>query len=115
MCFLLNVLDFRLVGIMPPCTLNTLFGIRCAGCGGTRCIQALLSGKPLIALFYNPFLVIAIILLAVLFIKFVVCSLKKNYVAPTYSVKPWVAIVIAVVAVGYTIIRNLDFYKHFFY
>ena len=115
MCIILNITSFRLVGLLPPCMLNTLFGIRCAGCGGTRCIQALFSGKIFVALFYNPLLVISIIALLVLFVRFIVGSLKKNYIAPSYSIKPWVAISIGAVFVLFMIIRNFDFYQIFFY
>lgn len=36
-----------------PCPVNLLTGIYCIGCGGTRCIEALLKGKILLAIKQN--------------------------------------------------------------
>ncbi|MBQ6570465.1 MAG: DUF2752 domain-containing protein [Clostridia bacterium] len=112
---IINLAHFHLVGILPPCPLNTLFGIRCAGCGGTRCVQSMLSGNLLFALYYNPIVLLGTVSLAIYFGWFVFNSLKKNYTPPKYDLKTWQGIAIAAVLVGFMIIRNFDFYKHFFY
>lgn len=38
----------------PPCTLHSLTGLYCPGCGGTRALAALLRGHPLCSLYYHP-------------------------------------------------------------
>ncbi len=38
---------------MIPCPVNFFTGIYCIGCGGTRCIEALLKCRPLLAMRQN--------------------------------------------------------------
>lgn len=39
---------------LPPCVLNTYFGLYCPGCGGTRAFVSLLHGHILQSLWYHP-------------------------------------------------------------
>lgn len=39
-----------------PCFFNTVLGIYCPGCGGTRALSALLHGHFLKAIWYHPFI-----------------------------------------------------------
>ena len=41
---------------IPPCTLHSITGYYCPGCGGTRAVYALFQGKFLTSLFYQPFI-----------------------------------------------------------
>lgn len=41
--------------VLPPCTLYSLTGFYCPGCGGTRAVYALFHGNFFTALFYHPF------------------------------------------------------------
>lgn len=45
-------------GFLPqaPCFFNTVLGIYCPGCGGTRALLALLHGHFLLAVWYHPFI-----------------------------------------------------------
>lgn len=45
----------------PPCSLRTLTGIPCVGCGGTRAIQALSRGDFPTALAFNPLAAAAVL------------------------------------------------------
>jgi hypothetical protein len=38
----------------PPCGFKTVLGIPCVGCGGTRAMMALVSGRPFDAVRFNP-------------------------------------------------------------
>jgi hypothetical protein len=46
-----------------PCWLHTLTGLHCPGCGGTRCVYALLHGDLRQALAYNALFVVSLPLL----------------------------------------------------
>ena len=48
---------FQFIGPIPPCTLHSLTGYYCPGCGGTRAIMALLHGHPLRSLYYHPIVI----------------------------------------------------------
>lgn len=44
----------RLPAQAPPCGFKTILGIPCVGCGGTRAMMALVAGRPLEAVRFNP-------------------------------------------------------------
>ena len=56
--FLLGVVYLLLLRLTPfqgfPCMFYEWTGLLCPGCGLTHAAQALLDGKPLLALSYNP-------------------------------------------------------------
>lgn len=45
---------------VPPCGFRSAFGIPCVGCGGTRAMKSLASGRFLEAVSYNPAVVLGI-------------------------------------------------------
>lgn len=60
---------FGLKWIWPatmPCVFRLLTGLYCPGCGGTRAVLALLTGRPLVSFLYHP-LVLYCVVLAVWF------------------------------------------------
>ena len=46
------------------CIWDKMLGIYCPGCGGTRAVLALLQGRPLLSLWYHPFVLYAAVLYA---------------------------------------------------
>lgn len=48
---------FRFLDPVPPCSLHTLTGYYCPGCGGTRAVIALFHGHPLRSLYYHPIVI----------------------------------------------------------
>jgi len=110
-----GVFKFELVGLLPPCPFNSLFGIRCAGCGATRSLSSLFHGKFWAAIYFNPLFVIALFIFLLCFIKFIFKALKQNYTPPTYKLSNIKIIAIAVIIVCFIVVRNFDFYKAIFY
>lgn len=112
---LVGVFNVRIVGVLPPCPFNYVLKIHCAGCGATRGLQCLLHGKFAKAFWYNPVFVIALIFLAVIYVRFTVNAFRRNYKTPKYDVNSVFLISLAVMAFSFMIIRNFSFYKSVFY
>ena len=60
------------------CSMKVLFGIPCPGCGGTRAIICLFSGRMFSALCYNAFAVYATVLYLIFFITQTLKYLTKG-------------------------------------
>ena len=52
--------DFSISGQMPPCVFHRLTGYFCPGCGGTRSVKALLSGRFLVCAVDYPMVFYAV-------------------------------------------------------
>lgn len=87
-----------------PCPLWTCLRIYCPGCGGTRCIMALLHGEPVRALKYNALAVGALLLFMLYWAENVLELFGKRVKLIPESR----AFVIAAsgIAVAYIILRN---------
>lgn len=60
------------------CSMRTLFGIPCPGCGGTRAIVCLFTGRVFSAIYYNAFVVYAVVLYLIFFITQTLERLTKG-------------------------------------
>ena len=60
------------------CSMRVLFDIPCPGCGGTRAIICLFTGKFASAIYYNAFVVYAVILYLIFFITQTLKRLTKG-------------------------------------
>ena len=93
------------------CLLYSTVGLKCVGCGGTHCINALSKGMIVEAFRYNSFVVISGIILVLVLIlmnlAWVFKSEKANLaLRKLCNVK--LAIVFAVLLVAYSIGRNVS-------
>lgn len=66
--------------ILPsfPCGIHELFKVYCPGCGGTRAAFALLQGHVLQSLFYNPAVLLGILLILYYELGVIVTLIRKN-------------------------------------
>lgn len=87
-----------------PCPIRTFWGIYCPGCGGTRCMYALLKGNIIRALRCNVLFVTAM-LLAVLFWLETLFSLVGKSVKLIPRSRTFI-IAASGIAVAYIILRN---------
>ncbi len=60
------------------CSMRVLFGIPCPGCGGTRAIICLFTGKIFSAIYYNAFAVYVVVLYLLFFITQTLKRLTKG-------------------------------------
>lgn len=60
------------------CIWDTVFGIYCPGCGGTRAMRALFHGEILAALWYHPVVVYGIVLYCIFMVSQLLAILSKG-------------------------------------
>lgn len=92
-------------GPYPPCPSRGLFGIDCPGCGGLRGTNALLHGRVGEALDHNLLLLPTLAVLAVM-LGFWLLPLVGRPARP-FNPPRWVVAVGVVVAVAFTVARNV--------
>lgn len=79
----------------PKCVLVQTTGIYCPGCGTSRALHALMEGRVADALRMNALMIVALPLLATMFIR------------PEWFRRPWIGWTAFGVLLGYAILRNL--------
>lgn len=91
----------------PPCLILEATGLYCAGCGGQRMFYALLRGDFPAAFFHNPFLFCLLPLVCGYLLWEALRYLKKQ--RPLYKSRRflWLFGMILVLAVIFTVLRNL--------
>lgn len=71
-------LNLDLLKLVPPCGFRFITGYYCPGCGGTRAVRALFSGKFITSFFYHPFVIYCAIIMAVFMITNTIQLLSRN-------------------------------------
>lgn len=101
------LLAFLVFVLRPPCLILKLTGFFCPGCGGQRMILALLRGDFAGAFHYNPFLFFFLPLAGAYCVWEAARYIRKK--PPLYNRRGFLAAaaVIAVLAVIFTVLRNL--------
>jgi len=92
-------------GFYPICLFHSLTGWNCPGCGGTRAAYQLLHGHLIRALHDNALLVLMLAGLATGSVRWVVQKMRKQPATWEVPAKVWWAFV--VIAIGFTVLRNL--------
>lgn len=99
------IFDPGQTSFMPRCAFHELTGLQCAGCGSQRCIHALLHLDLPSAWYYNALLVCILpVLVPMIWLELNRKRRPKLY-SRIYSTPA--AILIAVVIIGWTVVRNL--------
>jgi hypothetical protein len=101
MLVLLYRVDPEQTPIFPPCLFRWLTGLYCPGCGGTRCVHALLHGELGQALAYNA-LVCLLVPLAILWGLW-------RLLASQRKLPGWCLFGVFAAVAGFGIVRNLPF------
>lgn len=95
--------------IYPPCPVHFLTGFYCPGCGTARGVHALLHGRFLQALDFNPLMVISIPFLGYAIISQVLFYIRGKGLPQVIKHPFWIWAIFVLIIV-YTILRNIPFY-----
>ena len=103
------IINCKYITGVSQCYIFQNTGILCPSCGGTRCIQSLLQGDIVSAFHYNFVITFVAIYLVILNIVYLINRNKDEekkvltWIYPKY----WYTIVLAVILIIYTVLRNL--------
>ncbi len=107
-CVLLFPIYRNWMDSLPPqlagCLLHDRFFLYCSMCGGTRAMAALLSFRIIDALGYNAYVVLAVAV--ALFLDVVAWIRFVRRQSPLFRIHPAFWVVMAVLLVIYTVLRN---------
>jgi len=92
-----------------PCPFHLLTGFYCPGCGSLRALHALLHGHVLVALDFNPLMVLALPFLAYPFVSLNLRALRGRGL-PHVFWPPWTIKLLFVLIVLFWIARNVPVY-----
>jgi flagellar biosynthesis protein FliQ len=92
-------------GFYPVCLFHKLTGLNCPGCGGTRAAYQLLHGHLLPALRDNALFILALVVLLVRGVWF--AARKIRHQPATLAVPPKVLWIFLVIAIAFSVLRNL--------
>jgi len=96
-------------GFFPVCPLYSMTGIACPGCGLTRGFHALFHGDVLTALDFNVLLPIYLFILGYFFVSLVLTAVRSRGLSWRIF-SPVAMYGFLVVALAFTVLRNLPFY-----
>lgn len=107
--FILKYLSSFMLSTDRPCVWTEL-GLQCATCGGTRCVNSLLSGNFIEAIKLNPFVVVMILFVLVTFLLlnlliFRNSDFAKRALKKMYSL--WSLVIILISLAVFFIGRNI--------
>ncbi len=95
-------------GAYMPCTFYSAFSLYCPGCGDSRALHALTHGHILQAFDYNLLLPFAALILAWYYlVAITTLFFRRRVMWVPQTVPVWSAIVVGVVIVLFTVLRNI--------
>lgn len=101
------VVKSGIVYLIPPCPVNTLFGVLCPACQGTRCVISFAHGNFIESFLYHQVFFITIIYMFFVNILFIVNSFRKKEVLTFLYPKTKFWIGYLVVMTIFTVCRNI--------
>jgi len=96
-------------GFYPVCLFHELTGLNCPGCGGTRSAYQLLHGHLMAALRDNALFVLTLAGLGLRGAWFAICRLRSR--PASLAVAPKALWAYAIVAIAFTVLRNLPAFQ----
>ena len=93
----------------PPCPWKSHFDIDCAGCGGTRMLQAILKLDFYQAFRFNPFI---FLLLVLIFCYMIYIFLRKYNGKSYYKLKNRDYLILLSLTILFMIIRNIPIFNY---
>ncbi len=96
---------------MPPCIFHTLTGYYCPGCGGTRSLKALLSGKLLVCMVDFPMIFYATVVFAWFMISQTIERISRHRILVGMKYRhAWIYASLVIVMIHF-VVKNLFYIK----
>lgn len=92
---------------IPSCYILKTTGMMCPSCGGTRCVTNFITGNFKEAFLAHPVFFIIIIYGIILDIIYIINTFTKKKIAKFIYPKVYYVIIVCVILIIYTIIRNV--------
>jgi len=108
-------LFFKVASGLGKCVFLKYFGFKCYACGCTRATFKLLQGDLAGAFYMNPLYIAVLFVAVVIFIRFGINAFGRNYKPFVVGIKPWQLVLLGIVLLVFSIVRNLPFYLRYFY
>lgn len=91
-----------------PCVFHEVTGLYCPGCGDTRALHALVHGDFASVIDYNVlFPIMLLFLIYAYFLCITTLLFKRRVMWMPQTMPYWVIVLIVVLLVGYTVLRNI--------
>lgn len=103
----LYLLINKKTGFYIPCIFNKITGLRCPGCGITRCIFSLMQFKFKDAFFYNQFVFIFFPFWVLGVIYEVYCYIVSKDPVLIKNIPKWIWNVLIIILIVFCIARNI--------
>jgi Protein of unknown function (DUF2752). len=76
----IKLFNINILHILPPCEFYTRTGFYCAGCGGTRAVNALLHGRIWRSFLFHPFVLYTFVIYLAFLVKNTLYFITKGKV-----------------------------------
>jgi hypothetical protein len=96
-------------GLFPPCPFRALTGLNCPGCGTSRGLHQLLNGHPIVALDLNPLMVLALPIMAYVFVSYALVAVRGRGLPKVFIPAPLIWVIFWVI-VSFWVLRNIPVY-----
>lgn len=91
----------------PPCVVDSLLGVYCPGCGGTRAMYALLHGQLLQSLWYHPLVLYTVVIYGSFMLTHTLEKLTKGKLIRGLRFHNWYLYGAMIVVIVNCILKNL--------
>ena len=101
------IAKYKIFSIIPKCIINSIFGIECPSCGGTRCVVNFILGNFQESFTYHPIFFITLIYLIIVNLIYIINSFRKKEILKWIYPKSKFWIIWIVVLMMFSFIRNI--------
>ena len=101
------VINTKIFSQLTRCYIRENLNILCPGCGGTRCIRSLFKGDIVSAFSFHPIITVTAIYLIICNILYLINRKREEKIMTWIYPKYYYTIILAVVLVVFTILRNI--------
>lgn len=99
-------------GVLPDisgagCFWEQKFGFYCPGCGGTRAVKALISGHPIVSLWYHPLVLYSVVIFSAFMLSQAFARLSRFRFGRGLRFHNWYLYTALGILIGNWVLRNV--------